>query len=118
MSTLECSDCISNYKAKLSFMPDSWASALAKLLCDLKGSGTSCDDVKNCESLTKLSPFEISDGQACIEFTDENKVVVRRCFSVDLLLNSSLDNIDPKCIATMTEWSNMTFSQRFQALVN
>jgi hypothetical protein len=115
----DCSNCVSNYTAKLIFLPKSWRVSLAEVLCSITGQSTiACEEVKTCETLTELSPFSINGTNVCISYKDEKGVTVERCQDFNLLLNSSLDNIDPKCVTTFSEWASMNFSDRIQAIIN
>lgn len=119
-STTECSNCVKDFASYMLFLPKAWAKALATLLCKIKGdlAKPQCPDIKNCETLTILSPFTVDDTQVCITYKDEKSVSVTRCFDILPSVNGLLDTVDPKCIADAGDWLNMTFSQRIQALVN
>lgn len=85
--------------------------------CESK-STVSCTDVKRCETVTSLSPFVVKGTEVCIEYKDEKGIVIKRCFDIQPILNNTLKDVDPRCIASKQDWDAMNFQQKFQAIIN
>ncbi len=104
----------------LSSLPSKWRDQLVAILCKLKEeqSTVDCNTVKDCETLTVLSDFEQDGTTISIKYTDEHGIQVTRSFDVGNLINSTLDELDPNCLATPTEWNTMTYAERLQALID
>lgn len=104
----------------LSALPSKWKAQLTEVLCEIYESRQTptCEDVKKCETLTTLSDFSVTDGQVCITYKDEKGVSFQRCFTVDSILNGQLDDIQPGCLTDETTWSNLSFAERIQLLID
>lgn len=104
----------------LASLPSKWRDQLVTLLCQIKEGqeDVDCNKVKECETLTVLSDFEQDGTEISIKYTDEHGVQVTRTFDVSSLINSTLDDLDPSCLATPTEWNTMTYTERLQALID
>lgn len=101
-------------------LPKKWKGQLTELLCEINDSRKqpTCEDVRKCETLTSLSTFTITDGQVCITYKDEKGVSFERCFSADQVLNGQFDDLDPGCLTDETTWSNLSFAERIQLLID
>lgn len=110
---------MTDIQSLLTSLPSSWrdqiVAAIAAAVANKKVAD--CDAVKQCEVVTTLSDFTVNGTTVSISYTDENEVTYDRSFDLSLMLNSLLDGIDPACVATPTEWSNMTWAQRMGAIV-
>lgn len=107
----------------LSSIPLAWREQLAAAICSSSTIGNlfeiDCNEVKDCETVTTLSEFTIVNGTSvCISFTNEDNVKVTRCFDFSEILNNSIANIDPACIATASEWSAMTYKEKWQTIID
>lgn len=113
-----------DYDEILKDLPDEWKDAIIKILLDITASCSAgnidCEDVKACETVTTISEWTINGTEVCIKFTNELGVEVERCFDVENILNEQLNNgnIDPGCITTPTVWDTLTYTEKFQALID
>lgn len=100
-------------------LPSKWRDQLTQLLVQIKDDKSSldCQQVKDCETLTSLSPFTVDGTEVSVKYKDEDSVTVTRTFDVSDLLKSQLE-LDPNCLTEQEEWDNMTYQQRFQLLVD
>jgi len=101
-------------------LPSKWKDQLVSILCQIKDERThpTCDEVKDCETLTSLSDFSVEGDIVSVVYTDEHSVQVTRSFSVGQLVNNTLEGIDPECLTDQTTWDNLTYSQRIQLLID
>lgn len=79
---------------------------------------SNCENIQNCQTVTSLSPFTLVGTILTIKYTDENGTVKTSTIDISPIIEDSLDNIDPKCIATEEEWAEMTNKERLQAIFN
>lgn len=103
----------------LSSLPSAWREQIADVLCKIEKDkeASDCEEVKECESNTSLSEFIIDGTEVSITYTDENGTTYDRSFNFSAMLNALLDDIDPACVATPTEWANMTWIERMETIV-
>lgn len=101
-------------------IPSIWRDKLIQLLCQIKAdkSTIDCAQVRECETVTTLSNFEIDGTTVSISYTDEGGVTVTRSFDVDTLLNAQLEGLDQGCLTDETTWSNMSFLEKIQMFVD
>lgn len=112
---------ICNLDKILCDVPPKWKEGIIKALhyvyndeCE----GNSCDRIKECQTLTNLSPFSIIEGtKISVDYKNE-RYLYSRSFDVVPLISSSLDSINPSCLATEEEWADMTFVERLQLLIS
>lgn len=104
----------------LSSLPSKWRDQLTTLLCQIKEEKeeVDCNKVKSCETLTTLSDFTVNGSTVSIKYTDENGLLVTRSLDISALLNSTLDDLDPNCLATPTEWNDLSYKERVQLLID
>jgi len=100
-------------------IPSKWKDSLVQLLCEIKDEKVEpdCNTIRDCETLTTLSNFSVAGDTISIVYTGEDGVGVTRSFSISEILNQSL-NIDPNCLTTPTEWSNLDLSGKIQLLID
>lgn len=117
---ITCDNCTQVLSEYLCDIPSSWRDQIVKAVCSSisKKSETDCEDVKACETRTSLSSFTREGTTVCITYEDEKGVSVNRCFEFDSLLNSTLDSVDPKCIASQEDWDSWTYTERVQAIID
>lgn len=101
-------------------LPAKWRDAIIKILLKIQDDiqSVDCDTVRSCETLTTLSEFTQEGSEICITYTDEHGVSVERCFDLETTINNELDGIDPGCVVSQEDWDQMTYTQRFQALID
>lgn len=101
-------------------LPSEWRDKLTDLIVEIKDNKAqlSCQEVKDCETLTSLSPFTIDGSEVSIKYKDENEVTVTRTFDVEELLNNQLDDLDPNCLASGVTWGGLNFAARIQLLID
>lgn len=97
-------------------LPSKWREQITSVLVNIQ-QDISCDKVKECETLTSLSEFTVSGSEVSIKYKDEDGVQVTRTFDTEEILNNSLDEVDPDCLATPTEWDNLSYTERIQLLI-
>jgi hypothetical protein len=109
-----------NILKQLDSLPSKWREQIADALLSSakQASALDCDQVKNCETVTSLSGFQVSGTSVCVSYKDEKNVTVVRCFDFAASINSSLDGVDPKCITSTSSWNVMTYKQKWQALID
>lgn len=113
-----------DFEEILKDIPKKWRDALIKILMEITASCTAgqvtCADVQACETVTTISEWIINGTEVCITFTNEEGVAIERCFDVENILNQQLNNgnIDPGCITTPTVWDSLTYTEKFQALID
>lgn len=101
-------------------LPSKWKDQLAEVLCEIKANKQqpSCDQVKDCETLTILSPFSISGTVVSIRYKDERGIEVTRSFDTRDIINNILNELDPNCLASESEWLNLSAEEKLQLLVD
>lgn len=103
-------------------LPSKWREALIKILLEIQDDreSVSCEEVRECETLTSLSEFTQNGTEICITYKDENEVSVERCFDVANIINNifSTTNINPGCVTDPTTWDTMTVQEKIQALID
>ena len=101
-------------------LPSKWREQLVDILCQIKQEKSipDCNKVKECETLTSLSNFSISGTTISITYKDEKGISFIRSFSIDEVLNQSLEDLDPDCLATQPEWDTLTYKERIQLLID
>jgi len=101
-------------------LPSKWKEELTKILCEINASQQTidCQDIKDCETLTSLSNFSVQGSEISIQYKDERGVTVTRSFDFETILNNSLAELDPNCLTDETTWSNLTFIERLQLLID
>jgi len=113
-----------DFEEILKDIPSKWRDAIIQILLQITASCTSgtidCADVKECETVTSISEWTVTGTEVCIKFTNELGVEVERCFDIENILNEQLNNgnIDPGCITTPTIWNTLSYTEKFQALID
>ena len=80
ITTTNCREKIS---AILCSLPCEQKAAVTFAICTaLKNFTVDCDDIKECETLTSLSEFTVTDDQVCITYIDEKGEESVRCFTI------------------------------------
>lgn len=115
-------NCVKQIISELKALPPSWAEKLACNICNLVNTtdecnivDTDCTDIRNCQTVTSLSNFEISGNNICISFKDENEVVVKRCFTFSQL-NNGINNTDGTCLNPL--WGTLYETEKWQAIID
>jgi hypothetical protein len=101
-------------------LPQKWAEQLADILCQINQDrdDVNCQTVKDCETVTSLSDFTVSGTTVSIKYTDENGVQITRSFDAGAVVNGSLDDLDPNCLASPEEWNSLSYDERIQLLID
>lgn len=104
----------------LSALPSKWSEQLATILCQIREDRESvdCNKVKECETVTTLSDFTVAGTIVSIKYTDENGTQVTRSFDAGTVVNGTLDELDPNCLASPEEWNALSYDQRIQLLID
>lgn len=117
---MNCNNCKEELSKILCDIPSMWRIPIVEVLCKERNPipNINCNDLKKCETITSLSSFTQTGTSISITYKDERNVSTTRSFDFKDLINSTLDQVDPKCLTTPGEWSNMSFLDRFQLLVD
>lgn len=119
---INCKNCKEDVQAYLSHLPSKWAEKLADIICKYiicdNPPAVDCETFRECETLTSLSDFTVTDTEVCITYIDENSVTVTRCFDFSDIINGTMENIDPKCITDQTTWNNWSYVEKWQSIVD
>lgn len=101
-------------------LPSKWKDQLVAILCEIKDqqSTVDCDTVRDCETLTSLSNFTVNGTVISITYKDEHSVQVTRSFDIGTILNGLIDDLDPNCLTDSTTWSNLSYAERLQLLID
>jgi hypothetical protein len=100
-------------------IPFEWRKGIVQALCyTLDNIGVSCDDVKGCQTLTKLYPFSINGNILTAKFKDENGNVVSRTINLVDVIDDSLASVNPGCIMGIDEWSSLHHFEKIQAIID
>lgn len=104
----------------LSALPSKWAEQLADILCQVREERESvdCNDVKECETVTSLSDFTVNGTTVSIKYTNEAGVQVTRSFDAGAIVNGTLDELNPNCLASPSEWNALSYDERIQLLID
>lgn len=114
-------NCKQKFIDYLQFIPQTWREQIADVLCTYVVNGSiniDCDKVIECQTLTSLSDFTVTGTIVSITFVDEHGVSVTRTFDFNDILNHELDSVDPGCLSSVQEWNNMTYVQKWQAIID
>lgn len=113
---ITCNNCEDVIKKYLCDLPVEWANQIAKVICSFINPPIpfNCDDVKTCETLTKLSTFTVNGSEICIDYTDEDGTLFHRCFDI---ADIGFD-LDPKCIMSQEAWDLLNWEQQVQAIID
>lgn len=106
-------------KEYLKDLPSKWRDKLTDLLYDIGNDKEcpSCEEIKECETLTSLSNFTISGTSVSVQYKDENGVTVTRSFDLSTVLSNYLD-LDASCLTDETTWNNLSLGERIQLLID
>jgi hypothetical protein len=101
-------------------VPSNWRDDLVTLLCTIKDERTkpTCEEVKDCETVTSLSDFSVEDGVVSITYTDEHSVEVTRTFNLEQVINTTLEGIDPLCLTDPATWNTLTYPEKIQLIIS
>ena len=119
---MTCEQCKQQFTGKLDNLPSGWRDSIIDFVCNYISSQQTvdCEVLKECleDTTTSLSEWDINGSEVCITFTDREGVSVTRCFNFNEIINRSLDDLDPKCLAEQTDWIAMTYTEKWQALID
>jgi hypothetical protein len=109
-------NCVKKYMDLLSSVPTKWAEIIACNLCNVVCDDTvSCEDIDNCETVTTLSDFSITDNKVCFSYIDEKGVKVIRCFDIP---SNSINNTYGDCLLTSDYWGSLSDLEKWQAIID
>jgi hypothetical protein len=107
-------DCVKNIIDILSDLPLKWAEMIACNICNLSCTGQpDCNEVIDCQTLTELSTWVISEDKVCITYKNEKGVLVTRCFTIP---DTGMYDADGTCLTE--EWFNIDKIAKWQAIVD
>src|SRR5688572_18337463 len=98
-------------------LPSKWADKLTDILYEIKCSRNepTCEEIRECETLTSLSDFAVNGSEVCITYKDENGVSTERCVDIGQLI---LLDIDSNCLTDQITWDSLTFNQKVQLIID
>lgn len=114
-------NCVKQVTDELSSLPKVWAEKLACNICNLVdtedecSTTTDCDDIKDCQTVTVLSDFTVTENTVCISFNDERGVKVTRCFDASLYTDE-INYTDGICINPL--WGTLSATDKWQAIID
>lgn len=116
----QCSTCKEQLTENLKAVPSKWREQLISVLCQIKEDkqNPDCQTVKDCETVTTLSDFDVDGTTASITYVDENSVSYTRSLDIALVLNNLLNEVDPNCLMSEEGWLNLNFVGKFQAIID
>lgn len=115
---MDC-NCRNEIMEKLSSIPEEWRLLIADTICQSiieDRTVITCDEFRECETLTELSEWSQSGNTMCITYKDEKGISHKRCFTLPSPVDIS--SLDPKCIAGQTTWSSWSPVEQWQALID
>lgn len=116
---ITCKNCEQILLVYLCDIPYQWRKQIANAICGaFPSSDFTCEDVAKCETLTTLSEFTQIGSRISIVFTDERNKKYTLEIDIKDVLNVSLDNIDPMCLASPEDWAIWTNKQRIESIIN
>ena len=120
MINITCNNCEQVVSEYLCDLPSEWRKQITKVICQTLTSQTTidCEDIKNCETVTSLSGFSVQGTEVCITYKDEKGISFVRCFNWNDVQNSTLDDVDPRCITSQEIWDDMSYAERIQAIID
>src|SRR5688572_2331245 len=117
---LNCQNCEGILAEYLSDIPIEWRDQITTVICASMelDCQDDCEDVEKCIKTASLSQFVRKTNFISITYTNEIGVIYTREFNFTTLMDNLLIGIDPKCIATQEAWDVMTYTERFQAILD
>jgi hypothetical protein len=118
VNCLNCEDKLAKY---LCDVPEKWRTQIVKAMClaiEADNATLDCSDVNKCAYTANLSAFYRNGSSISIDYTDEYKNTVTRSFNYEVLVENSMDGLDPKCIATQEDWDAMTYLEKIQTIID
>jgi len=118
---VNCLNCKEKLSIYLCDIPEKWRDQIVTSLClaiEADNTTLDCKDVDDCFYTANLSAFTRDGILISISYTDENQEIVTRSFNFTQLIESSMEGLDPKCIASQEDWDNMTYIEKIQAIID
>ena len=119
MST--CYNCEAELNALLYDMPSLWREGIVKALCKYEQElqeVKDCEQLKNCQTVSQLFPWEITGENVCISYKNESGNIQKKCFNVLDLFGDSLDSINFGCEVDAQTWASYTFAEKIQKIID
>lgn len=117
---MEICNCKQDLERILCDIPEEWREGIIQSLCyvfDTICEQPKCDAIKQCETLTYLSPFEVKDGIASIIYKNERDTT-KSSFSILDIIDGSTDGIDPLCLMSQGDWDVLNFGDRIEGIIS
>ena len=113
-------NCKKDLEAYLCDIPAEWREGIVNALCYVYAD--TCEDdvcvgIKECETLTFLSPFSVQDDTISISYKSE-KYTSTKSFDLIPVIDNTLDTVDPFCLTTDEEWADLSFVERLELLIS
>ncbi len=100
-------------------IPSKWRNELTDILYEIQceRNAPTCDEVKDCQTVTSLSDFTVEGTTVGIVYKDENLVSYTRSFDIEHVVDNVLD-LTPGCLTDITTWNTLTLTQKLQLWIN
>lgn len=111
-------NCHQDLDALLCDIPLEWREGIVKSLCAVYGelNQPTCDELRNCQTLTNLSPFTLIENNLSIKYKDEKGQIKTRSIDLTPIFDSVLDGVDPMCLTTPEDWASMSHTERMSLI--
>jgi hypothetical protein len=110
------STCVKKYIALMPSLPPRWAEMIACNICNIVCNPIStCEDIRNCQTLTELTNFDVDGRRVCFSYDDERGVRLTRCFTLPITIDG-IDDTEGSCLTE--EWGDLTSTEKWQAVVD
>jgi hypothetical protein len=113
-----------NPKAELSALlcniPANWrdsiVTALTCILSLRRDGDSTCDGVKECETLTAFQPITVTGNTITFSYRDEKGVTYNRNIDITTVINNLLNGVDAACLMDQEDWEALTFVEKLDAI--
>lgn len=111
-------NCFTDLQALFCDIPEKWKKGITEALCYVLSNKPSlCECFDKCETVTYLSPFTLNGSLLSISYTNEKGQIKTSSVDISDIIENVLDDVDPKCLMTQEEWDELSFDERFEAII-
>lgn len=116
---MDICNCHIDFDAFLCDIPREWREGIVKALCyTLNVQPLDCQGVRNCQTLTSLSPFTLNGSELSITYINEKGTIKTSTLDLSPAIEASLDDIDPSCLMSQGAWDALSHAERIQAIID
>jgi len=113
-----CAKCEQSLAPYICDLPQKWQEAIIRAVCISISTPLTCDDVKGCETLTDISAITSTGESISMTFTDEDHKRYFLEMDISTLVDTSLEGLDPGCLASQEDWDALSNTERLQLIIN